>query len=163
MTDVSQVTAPGGVTFQDNIHVPQGVRVCIPAHAIHRDETLYPSPLQFDAFRFSRRREENLSQMTEGEMSADSQEKIKHESWRGNLDLKNVSAINTSDDFLAFGHGRHACPGRFFATQELKLMLAHLVMHYDIEPPSERPKPSFMNGFSIPLTGTWINIKRRTE
>lgn len=35
-------------------------------------------------------------------------------------------------DFVAFGHGRHACPGRFFAANELKAMLAHVVSEYDV-------------------------------
>lgn len=32
---------------------------------------------------------------------------------------------------IAFGHGEHACPGRFFAANEVKVMLCHLVMKYD--------------------------------
>ncbi|KAF8583781.1 cytochrome P450 [Ramaria rubella] len=52
----------------------------------------------------------------------------------------NNQLVATSLDFVAFGHGRHACPGRFFAANELKLMLAHTLLTYDIKmdaPPRE--------------------------
>lgn len=32
---------------------------------------------------------------------------------------------------LSFGLGKYACPGRFFAANEIKLALAHLIMKYD--------------------------------
>ncbi|KAL2286223.1 hypothetical protein FJTKL_07028 [Diaporthe vaccinii] len=32
---------------------------------------------------------------------------------------------------MGFGHGAHACPGRFFAANEVKIALAHLLMKYD--------------------------------
>lgn len=39
--------------------------------------------------------------------------------------------VSTSADHIAFGHGEHACPGRFFAANELKVALCHLLMKYD--------------------------------
>lgn len=36
---------------------------------------------------------------------------------------------------MHFGYGRHACPGRFFAANEIKLMLVRLLMDYDIKMP----------------------------
>lgn len=38
----------------------------------------------------------------------------------------------TAPDFLAWGYGRAACPGRFFAAAQMKLMLAHVVLNYDV-------------------------------
>lgn len=32
---------------------------------------------------------------------------------------------------LHFGHGRLACPGRFFASQQIKLILGHLLLQFD--------------------------------
>lgn len=40
--------------------------------------------------------------------------------------------MTTSDEHFAFGHGRHACPGRFFVACELKLIMAHLLRNYDM-------------------------------
>jgi cytochrome P450 len=38
---------------------------------------------------------------------------------------------------LAFGYGRHACPGRFFAANEIKMILARLVLDFDIKMPGD--------------------------
>lgn len=39
--------------------------------------------------------------------------------------------VSTSAEHLYFGHGQHACPGRFFAANEVKIVLCHLLMKYD--------------------------------
>lgn len=39
----------------------------------------------------------------------------------------------TGPTYLGFGHGKHACPGRFFAANELKLLIAYLLVNYDIQ------------------------------
>lgn len=39
--------------------------------------------------------------------------------------------VSTSVEHLAFGHGKHSCPGRFFAANEIKLMLIFLFLKYD--------------------------------
>lgn len=36
---------------------------------------------------------------------------------------------------MGFGYGRHACPGRFFAAAEIKLLLARLLLDYEIAMP----------------------------
>ncbi|KAK2756647.1 hypothetical protein FQN54_005092 [Arachnomyces sp. PD_36] len=41
--------------------------------------------------------------------------------------------VSATAEHIAFGLGKHACSGRFFATHELKIMLAHILMKYDIE------------------------------
>lgn len=35
-------------------------------------------------------------------------------------------------DNLTFGHGPHACPGRFFAIYEIKALLIELLRNYDL-------------------------------
>ena len=32
-----------------------------------------------------------------------------------------------------FGYGPHACPGRFFATNEIKMLLARLILEFDFK------------------------------
>ncbi|KAJ7167136.1 cytochrome P450 [Mycena crocata] len=87
-------------TFSDGTIVPEGTLVSVPAYS--EDEA------EFDAFRFSRRRE------VPGE-------ELKHQ------------LVTAETDYLAFGLGRHVCPGRFFAANEQKLMMAHLLVSYDIK------------------------------
>lgn len=44
---------------------------------------------------------------------------------------------------MEFGLGKDACPGRFFATNQIKIILAHLIFHYDLaleKPEAGRPK-----------------------
>lgn len=41
--------------------------------------------------------------------------------------------VTTSPDHLALGHGEHACPGRFFAAIEIKILLCHLLLKYEWE------------------------------
>lgn len=45
-----------------------------------------------------------------------------------------------SPDFLNFGLGRGACPGRFFTSNLLKLVLTHLLLEFDIERLDKRPE-----------------------
>ncbi|KAH9981729.1 hypothetical protein BJV77DRAFT_355174 [Russula vinacea] len=42
-------------------------------------------------------------------------------------------AVSTSSEHLFFGYGRHLCPGRFFAVNELKMLFAHIVATYDVK------------------------------
>ncbi|KAJ7049857.1 hypothetical protein C8F01DRAFT_1264742 [Mycena amicta] len=51
----------------------------------------------------------------------------------GVTDVFKHHMISTAPDYLPFGTGKHACPGRFFAATELKMMLAHFVVNYDLE------------------------------
>ncbi|KAF5628816.1 cycloheximide-inducible CIP70 (cytochrome P450 family) [Fusarium sp. NRRL 52700] len=39
----------------------------------------------------------------------------------------------TKDGGVTFGYGRHACPGRFFAANEIKMILAHALLQYDVK------------------------------
>ncbi|KAF8844183.1 cytochrome P450 [Paxillus ammoniavirescens] len=95
-------------TFSDGTVLPKGTLVAIASQATHLDNGFYENAEMFDPFRFSNMREE------EGDGA-------KH------------SFVSTSPECLPFGHGRHACPGRFFAANELKSMLAHIVLSYDIK------------------------------
>jgi len=77
------------------------------------------------------------------------------------LEFKNTSLVSVSDDFLSFGHGRHACPGRFFASNEIKMLVAYLVMNYDVEFMEERIKNSDILHQSVPPSTASIRIRRR--
>lgn len=47
----------------------------------------------------------------------------------------------TDRNNLHFGHGKYACPGRFFASNEVKMILAHLLLKYDIKFPEGQGRP----------------------
>ena len=52
-----------------------------------------------------------------------------------------LGMVTPTLDYLSFGHGRHACPGRFFAVNELKIAMAHLLLTYDIKSEQEGLPP----------------------
>ncbi|KAI8147549.1 cytochrome P450 [Fennellomyces sp. T-0311] len=43
-------------------------------------------------------------------------------------------ATKIGDDYLVFGEGKHACPGRWFALQEIKTIVSALIRDYKITP-----------------------------
>ncbi|KAI0758034.1 cytochrome P450 [Fomes fomentarius] len=106
------------VTLSDGTRIPKGTLVAAAAVTAHSDDTRYVDPLVFDPFRFSRMRE------------GGAEEAVKHQ------------LVNTSVDFITFGLGKHACPGRFFAANELKTMMAFLVLNYDVRFAEEGKRPA---------------------
>ncbi|KAI3393843.1 hypothetical protein diail_3570 [Diaporthe ilicicola] len=71
--------------------------------------------------------------------------------------------VAVSRDHIGFGLGEHACPGRFFAANELKIVLCHLLLKFDWEfVPDARPKV-LANGFSLTLDPKAdLRMRRRT-
>lgn len=52
-------------------------------------------------------------------------------------------------------------PGRFFAANQLKLTLAHIAMHYEIEPIEKRPANKWFVGSMAPPLGETLRVRRR--
>ncbi|USP79331.1 cytochrome P450 [Curvularia clavata] len=74
------------------------------------------------------------------------------------------TVVTTGTDFHLFGHGRHPCPGRFFAVHEMKIMFAILVLHYDIElAPGTKPKETYIATMAIPDTGLNVLFRSRVK
>ncbi|KAJ7575608.1 cytochrome P450 [Mycena floridula] len=107
-------TALKDFTFSDGTVVPAGCSVAVAQAAIHCDDGNYEDGEIFKPLRFAEMRD------SEGEG-------LKHQ------------MTTPTPTFLAFGAGRHACPGRFFAALELKATLAHLLMAYDLKMPDGHP------------------------
>lgn len=58
--------------------------------------------------------------------------------------------VATTAEHLGFGHGIHACPGRFFAANEVKIALVFALLNYDWKLP-EGVKPK-IDEFGVALT-----------
>lgn len=41
------------------------------------------------------------------------------------------AVVTSEQHVVAFGHGQLACPGRFFAVNEIKVTMTHMLMKYD--------------------------------
>ncbi|KAF8351221.1 cytochrome P450 [Amanita rubescens] len=70
--------------------------------------------------------------------------------------------VTLDSTYLLFGHGRHACPGRFFAESEVKAILAHILMAYDIEMPNGRPSNVYFGEAVLCDTNAEMLFRKRT-
>jgi hypothetical protein len=52
-------------------------------------------------------------------------------------------------------------PGRFFAANQLKLLLAQIVLNYEIEPVDIRPENPWLNNTIGPPMWSTIRVRRR--
>ncbi|KAK8127372.1 hypothetical protein PG984_008480 [Apiospora sp. TS-2023a] len=136
-----------GLVTEDGIALPKGALLSMLGHPAHRDLEYFPDePAKYDPFRFSRARE----------ATADAD---------GKPGLPNLAFVGTGPQHLSWGHGKHACPGRFLVDFELKMMMAYLLQKYDVEFPPEyegkRPTNYWMGEAAFPPTGAKIRVKRR--
>ena len=63
-----------------------------------------------------------------------------------------------------FGHGKYACPGRFFASLEVKIVLAHIIRWYDlklVDGAAGRPENIYFADANIPDAKQAIMFRRR--
>ncbi|PPQ79520.1 hypothetical protein CVT25_003402 [Psilocybe cyanescens] len=125
-------------TFSNGITLPAGTHLAVATNATHMDENKYENPKEFRGFRFAEMREK------EGES-------------------KQHQMISLSLDYGTFGIGKHACPGRFFAVNELKTMLAHVLLNYDIKLANDdrRPENFWFSGNCIPNRTAEVMFRRR--
>ncbi|KAI1344443.1 cytochrome P450 [Xylariaceae sp. FL0016] len=133
---MKMVVAPQGVTLPDGSHIPCGTKVGISGYSVHHDEENYPNAMKYDAFRFVESKERDKRVIPQG-------------------------LVNTSESFLGFSHGRHACPGRFFAANQLKIALGHIALLYEIEPIPERPANKWFFGHIAPPLNDKLRVRRR--
>ncbi|KAH7304052.1 cytochrome P450 [Stachybotrys elegans] len=84
--------------------IPRGSHLMVDSTDLW-NPAVYSNPDQFDGYRFLRKREA-------GDTSS--------------------QFVQSSANYNVFGGGRHICPGRFFANNELKLALTHILLKYDI-------------------------------
>lgn len=102
------------------------------------DPVIHPNPDTFDAYRHLRKRKET--------------------------DTHKFHFASVSEDMLNWGAGRHACPGRFFAQETLKLLLIHLLTHYEFKYTADsKETPRFLsnNLFCVPNPALPILFKER--
>nr|ASK38704.1 cytochrome P450 [Paecilomyces divaricatus] len=120
--------------------LPKGLFVATSNYDATSDESVLGNPDQFDAFRYERMRlqpqQRNLHQL-----------------------------VSTSTSELSFGFGTHACPGRFFAAFEIKMILIYLLLNYDLKfqegvPP---PRNEILVTAVMPSFQGKVMMKRRRE
>ncbi|KAJ7455001.1 cytochrome P450 [Mycena galericulata] len=146
VTMMRKVVHPDGFKFSDGVLIPYGSFLTVSARPVHYDPAVYENADVFDGFRFSKLREE---------MVLETEERV-----------FNRQVVSTGIDHLVFGHGKHACPGRFFAATELKAMLAHVLINYDVKAETEGVRPPDYNSGMVsmpnPQAGIWIRKRQQS-
>lgn len=105
-----------GFTTPEGHDLPKGTIISFMSHMAQTDDETFEDPYKFDPWRFSRVREAAAKK--------DGSETV---SGAG------VTFVSTGPNHLPFGHGKHACPGRFLVDFELKMIISYLLTHYDLE------------------------------
>lgn len=125
------------VTLPTGEVIPKGARIaCLTS--LHTSPDQYDDPLVYNGHRFV--------------------------DWRGTDRDSASHLVSTGPASLGFGHGKHACPGRFFASNEIKIALCHLLMKYDWKlDPGQNTDP-FVVGFNQNVNPHFeIMMKKRAE
>lgn len=104
------------LTLSDETTLPKGITITTPVSQISMDPKIYPDPETFDGLRFYRLRKQPGNE-------------TKHQ------------FVATNKDWLNWGHGPRACPGRFFANNEIKLIMVHLILNYEVKLPDSEGRP----------------------
>ncbi|KAI9147222.1 Cytochrome P450 monooxygenase ccsG [Paramyrothecium foliicola] len=127
-------------TFKDGFSVPAGTTMAFPSLHYGLDPEVHPDPETFDAKRAFRKRKDCES----------------HRFVFG----------SASGDMISWGAGRHACPGRFFSQEALKLMFIHLLTNYEFKHSEEAQEmPLYIHNelFVMPNPTLPIRIKRKVK
>ncbi|KAL4747960.1 hypothetical protein BDW72DRAFT_215119 [Aspergillus terricola var. indicus] len=138
LSPTRMVVAPEGTTLPNGLFLPYGTKIGIPQYAVHRDSDLYPNPDQYNPYRF----------YTPGASPAE---------------LRESSMTNTSESYVVFGHGRRQCPGRWIFSHVFKLLIAEMLLKYEIKPFPTRPKIHRWGRFQLPPLTTKLTVRRRKD
>lgn len=124
------------MTLIDGTFLPKGTMISVMAHRMW-DPEIYPQPHEWQGDRYLKLREqpgkENSSQF-----------------------------VTTSPEHTGFGHGAHACPGRFFSSNEIKIALIEILSSYDFECANDEiPKPVSLATEWLANPETRLRVRRR--
>lgn len=129
------------IDLSDGTHLPPGTKLLTPLAGICRDGHFYGDPDTFDALRFYRLRQKSADDANRHQFTAMG------------------DSVN-----MHFGAGKHACPGRFFAGNAIKMMLAYFLLNYDLrlKDGEGRPKSLMVMMSKTPNPRAEIMFRRRT-
>ncbi|KAI2622158.1 ent-kaurene oxidase [Hypomontagnella submonticulosa] len=157
------------VDLSDGTHLPAGTNLLAPMAGVAVDSRYYPDPEVFDGLRFYKLRQQQQSSSSSSPTSSPTSTPTSSTPSPTPDDAStNANGrwqfTSIGDTAMNFGLGRHACPGRFFAGCEIKMVLAYLLLHYDIRLPegAARPAPNMFMMTKSPSMTAEVLFRRRT-
>jgi len=128
------------IDLPDGTHLPAGTKLLVPQAGFSSDAQFFEDPGTFDALRYYKLRQ------------------------RSEEDANRWQFTTLTDTNLNFGAGKHACPGRFFAGNEIKMTLAYFLRNYDVKlkDGEPRPKPMVIVMSKAPKPNVELLFRRRT-
>ncbi|KAL9618286.1 MAG: hypothetical protein Q9160_006997 [Pyrenula sp. 1 TL-2023] len=132
------------VKLSDGTSLPQGTLVLAPSDAVAFDPNFYPDPETFDGLRFHKLRQQ-------ADESGRAGDKVRHQ------------FVATSKTQIQFGLGRHACPGRWFAGHVIKMVVAAILLRYDLKfrAGEDRPNTFLFQTTNMPHPRTRILMRKK--
>lgn len=130
------------IKLSDGTVIRPGDTIAMPSGPMARDASYYNDPTKFDGFRFHQAKlnAEDRAQQPDNEF------------------------VGIEPGNLSWGHGRFSCPGRWYASLVMKLVLATLILEYDFEFPDgqlSRPTDFVMDVHVLPDMKQKILVKQR--
>lgn len=146
-TVMRKVLADGFCT-EDGYVIPKGTIISFLTQPALIGSATSKDPRHYDPFRFSQ-----VDRTTSGRQLDT------------NKNEAPVDLVTPSHAFITFGHGKHACPGRFLVDFELKMIMAYVLCNYDIKFPAsyegKRPPNYLIPEVDLPPSGARICVRRR--
>lgn len=110
-------------TFQNGIRVDKGDYVAMPIYAIENDPAHTPAPEKYDGLRTYRLLSQRVSELKNNGTNADGE--------KSQAAVREFLFSSPTQTSLNFGYGKHACPGRFFASLMIKMVFVKLITEYE--------------------------------
>ncbi|EKM83220.1 hypothetical protein AGABI1DRAFT_34230, partial [Agaricus bisporus var. burnettii JB137-S8] len=130
-------------TLSDGTIIPPDVYVGLAAEEMNKAEESFQDGRIFKGFRFA--------EMRDGD---------------GELDSIKYQMVCLSPESVLFGHGRHACPGRFLAVYAIKAVFVYILLNYDVQMENgllERPANVRFEISTLPDQNAKVMFRKRRE
>ncbi|KAI2633997.1 cytochrome P450 [Xylaria nigripes] len=125
------------VTLSDGTVIRKGSQ-CAVRSTKRFDANVYDNPNEFDGKRFLNMRNEPSK-------------------------AHKAHLVSIGMESLGFGYGEHACPGRFFAANEIKIAMIHMLLKYDWKPAPDYVQRVIELGFDVRADPTARIMVRKRE
>ena len=151
--------ATGPFTFSDGTRLNQGDWAVTPLLAINKLPEYYPQPGQFNGFRFVSK--EVLDSIN---CSHDSKNTAVLQSEAQQAKPSKLTDIDPT--WLMFGIGKQSCPGRFYASAVMKVIISQIVANYDcklVDPRATEEVMWVMRSAQVPKHGVKVVLTAMEE